>query len=46
MLSPHLFSGVKLEDSAKNQITELLSEQDVEASIPRYRGDNGERSKH
>ncbi|MCV3263667.1 hypothetical protein OGZ01_16420 [Vibrio harveyi] len=32
-----LFSGEKLPDEAKNQITELLSEQDVEPLFPHYR---------
>ncbi|MDA0152705.1 RNA polymerase-associated protein RapA [Vibrio sp. Makdt] len=37
-----LFSGVKLEDSAKNQITELLSEQDVEHLFRVIEGDSSE----
>lgn len=37
-----LFSGVKLEDSAKNQITELLSEQDVEPLFRVIEGDSSE----
>lgn len=37
-----LFSGVKLEDSQKNQITELLSEQDVEPLFRVIEGDSPE----
>lgn len=37
-----LFSGVKLENSAKNQITELLSEQDVEPLFRVIEGDSSE----
>ena len=37
-----LFSGIKLEDSQKNQITELLSEQDVEPLFRVIEGDSPE----
>ncbi|WP_299685702.1 RNA polymerase-associated protein RapA [uncultured Vibrio sp.] len=37
-----LFSGLKLENSAKNQITELLSEQDVELLFRIIEGDSSE----
>ncbi|NOH96431.1 RNA polymerase-associated protein RapA [Vibrio sp. 99-70-13A1] len=40
-----LFSGMKLEDSAKNQITELLSEQDVEPLFRIIEGDSLEEEK-
>ncbi|MFA0566689.1 RNA polymerase-associated protein RapA [Vibrio gallaecicus] len=40
-----LFSGMKLEDSAKNQITELLSEQDVEPLFRIIEGDSHEEEK-
>ena len=40
-----LFSGMKLEDSAKNQITELLSEQDVEPLFRIIEGDSREEEK-
>ncbi|MDN3699413.1 RNA polymerase-associated protein RapA [Vibrio cortegadensis] len=40
-----LFSGIKLENSAKNQITELLSEQDVEPLFRIIESDSGEEEK-
>ncbi|NOH83618.1 RNA polymerase-associated protein RapA [Vibrio sp. 03-59-1] len=40
-----LFSGIKLENSAKNQITELLSEQDVEPLFRIIESDSDEEEK-
>ncbi|KHT45495.1 RNA polymerase-associated protein RapA [Vibrio sinaloensis] len=40
-----LFSGQKLENNAKNQITELLSEQDVEPLFRIIESDSGEEEK-
>ncbi|WP_394248710.1 RNA polymerase-associated protein RapA [Vibrio profundi] len=40
-----LFSGIKLENEAKNQITELLSEQDVEPLFRIIEGDSSEEDK-
>lgn len=42
----HLFSGKKLENEAKNLITELLSEQDVEPLFRILEGEVSEEEKH